>query len=117
MSVRLFHQGARVVLVVRRRGAGLESWWSPHAAPCDWAPILRPRLELLALSPVSEGPAALACRLGRIEWTAERYWSTISVRLERGSDTKRTLVAAALLKAARYALPASPASEEATCPQ
>jgi hypothetical protein len=107
MSVRLFHKGARIVVVVRRAGAGVESWWSPHVAPRDWAPIFRARLELLALSPVSEGDAALVCNLGRIEWTAERYWSTISVRFERGSDTKRTLVAAAVLRAARYALPAS----------
>ena len=117
MSVRLFHKGARIVLVVRRRSAGVEVWWSPHVAPCDWAPIFRARLELLALSPISEGDAALACSLGRIEWTAERYWSRISVRVERGSETKRTLVTAALLKAARYALPATPAIEEATCQQ
>lgn len=117
MSVRLFHKGARIVLVVRREGAGVESWWSPHVAPRDWAPILRARLELLALSPLSEGGAALACRLGRIKWTAGRYWSTISVRLERGSETKRTLVTAALLKAARYSLPPTPAIEEVTCRQ
>jgi hypothetical protein len=117
MSVRLFHKGARVVLVVRRWRAGVESWWSPHVAPCDWAPILRARLELLALAPISEGNAALTCGLGRIEWTAGWYWSTISVRLERGSAIKRTLVTAALLRAARYALPATPAIEEATCQQ
>jgi hypothetical protein len=110
MSVRLFHKGARIVLVVRRESAGIQSWWSPHIAPCDWAPILHARLELLALSPASEGNAALACSLGRIEWTAGWHWSTIAVRLERGSETKRTLVTAALLKAARYALPATQAS-------
>ena len=108
MSVRLFHKGARIVLVGRRDGAGEESWWSPHFARCDWAPILRARLELLALSPLAAGDAELACSLGRIKWTAGRYWSTISVRLERGSETKRTMVTAALLKAARYALPATP---------
>jgi hypothetical protein len=108
MSVRLFHKGARTVIVVRRERAGVETWWSPHLSPCDWAPILGARLELLALTPVSEGSTTLTCSLGRIEWTSGRHWSTISVRLERGSDTKRTLVAAAVLKAARYALPASP---------
>ncbi|MGH9385392.1 MAG: hypothetical protein ACRD2N_14010 [Vicinamibacterales bacterium] len=106
MSVRLFHRGARIVLVVRRGSAGVESWCSPHLAPREWAPIFRRRLDVLALSPVSEGDTALACSIGRIEWTALRYWSTISVRLERGSATRRTLVTAALLKAARYALPA-----------
>jgi hypothetical protein len=117
MSVRLFHKGARIVVVVRREGAGTETWWSPHAAPRDWAPILRARLDLLALAPVPGGPAALACRLGRIEWIGRPYWSTISVRLDRGSDTKRTLVSAALLRGARYDRPAIPALEEATCQQ
>jgi hypothetical protein len=116
MSVRLFHKGARTVIVVRREGAGVESWWSPHVIPRDWAPILRARLELLALAPIAEDHAALACSLGRIEWTAGPYWSTISVRLERGSDRKRALVTAALLRAARYALPAT-AIEEATWQQ
>jgi hypothetical protein len=116
MSVRLFHKGARIVLVTRRAGAGVEDWWSPHLAPRAWGPILSARLELLALSPVPDGAAALTCRLGRIEWTAADYWSTISVRFNRGSDTKRLLVTAALLRAARYALPATPA-EEATCQQ
>lgn len=104
MSVRLFHKGARIVVVVGRVSAGVESWWSPHLSACDWAPILRDRLDLLALPATAEGDTALACRLGRIEWTTGRYWSTISVRIERGSDRKRMLVAAALLKAARYAL-------------
>lgn len=108
MSVRLFHKGARIVLVVRRERAGVESWWSPHFGPREWAPILRAQLELLALSPNAESDASLACRLGRIKWTIGRYWSKISVRLERGSEAKRTIVAAALLKGARYALPASP---------
>jgi hypothetical protein len=117
MSLRLFHKRARTVLVVRREGAGVQSWWSPHVMPSDWAPILRARLELLALSPISQGNTALVCNLGRIEWTDRRYWSTISVRLERGSDVKRTLVTAALLRAARYALPAPPATEEATWQQ
>jgi hypothetical protein len=109
MSVRLFHKGTRLVFVVGREGAGVETWWSPHLAPRDWTAILLERLDLLALAPVPENGAALACRLGRIEWTAAAYWSTISVRLDRGSDTKRSLVAAALLNAARYALPAPPA--------
>jgi hypothetical protein len=108
MSVRLFHKGARIVFATRRAAPGVESWWSPHASRRNWAPILRSRLELLALEPIAEEPTAVSCRLGRIEWTVAPYWSTISVRLERGSETKRALVTAALLRAARYALPAKP---------
>jgi hypothetical protein len=102
MSIRLCHKGARIVIVVRRGGAGVESWWSPHFAPRDWAPIFQDRLELLALSPLPDGDSAMACRLGRIVWTNSRCWSRITVQFERGTDVKRTLVAAALLKAARY---------------
>ncbi len=107
MTVRLFHKGARIVVVVRRARAGVESWWSPHLGRRDWAPILGAGLDLLALSPAAEGDTVLTCRLGRIEWTTGRYWSTISVRLDGGSERKRTLVTNALLKAARYALPAN----------
>ena len=106
MSVRLFHKKARIVLVVRRAGPGVESWWSPHFNRCAWAPVLRNQLELLGLNVTPEA-SALTCMLGRIEWIVGGYWSTISVRLERGSEKKRMLVAAALLRAARYALPAA----------
>ena len=95
--------------VRRREGAGRESWWSPAFNRCDWAPVLRTQLELLGLT-ATDDRTSLTCKLGRIEWTVGRYWSTILVRLDQGSETKRTLVAAALLKAARYALPASAGS-------
>lgn len=111
MSVRLFHKKARIVLVVRRQGAGVESWWSPRFNRCDWAPVLRDQLGLLGLPAQSEA-SALQCPLGRIEWIVGRYWSTISVHFDRGSDIKRTLITAALLKAARYALPATASERE-----
>jgi hypothetical protein len=104
MSVRLFHRGARVVLVVRRLAPGQVCWWSPSLTPPDWGAILAPQLALLGLPP-RPGPdnTSLSCRLGDIRWTIARPWSIIWVRLEGGSDTKRRLVAAALLRAARYA--------------
>ena len=104
MSVRLFHRGARLVFVVRRTGPGQVCWWSPSLRSPDWAAILAPQLALLGLPPRrgTEG-ASLSCRLGNIRWTTARRWSIISVQLEGGSERKRQLVAAALLRAARYA--------------
>ena len=101
MSVRLFHKNARLVFVVSRRGPGGETWWSPHRAPREWAAVLAPALDLLVLPPrIAAG--GLTCRLGSVDWTNERYWSTITVRFGAGSATKRKLVCAALLRAARY---------------
>ena len=107
MSVRLFHRGARLVLVVRRERPGRETWWAPHQRPHDWATLLARPLSLLGLSPRREALQSVVCALGRIEWTVGRHWSTIRVDLDRGSEKKRRLVTAALLKAARYALPAA----------
>jgi hypothetical protein len=105
MSVRLFHRGARLVLVVRRRSAGDETWWSPHFTIPGWAEILGRQLGLLGLPPAAEAAGRLTIRLGEINWIAASYWSIITLRLHAGSDVKRRLVATALLKAARYARP------------
>jgi hypothetical protein len=104
MSVRLFHRDARLVFVVRRFAAGDERWWSPHIAIPDWCAIFSAQLTLLGLDagPDARG-SSLSCRLGHIGWTTSRRWSMIVVRLTKGSDTKRRLVAGALLRAARYA--------------
>lgn len=102
MSVRLFHRGMRIVFVVRRGTDGAVRWWVPSVRPHNWAAILRRPLELLELDPRIDGSSTITFRLGRMGWTVSRCWSTIWLRLERGSGPKRTLVAAALLKAARY---------------
>lgn len=105
MSVRLFHRGARLVLVVRRRGAGDETWLSPHLTIPDWGQILGRQLALLGLPPVPDAAARLTIRLGEINWIVRSHWSIMTLRLHAGSDGKRQLVTAALLKAARYARP------------
>ena len=102
MSVRLFHKNARLVLVASRDGAGGQTWWSPHRAPRDWPAILTPALTLLALDPVEGATGPLRFRIGSMDWTNVRYWSTITLRFDGGTERKRELVAAALLKAARY---------------
>lgn len=104
MSVRLFHRGARLVFVVRRLAPGDVRWWSPYVNSPDWGAILGNQLALLGLpSQRGAGGMSLSCRLGEIHWTSARCWSIIALRLGGGSETKRRLVAAALLRAARYA--------------
>lgn len=114
MSVRLFHKNARIVLVTSRNGSAEQIWWSPHLAPRNWAAVLHPALTLLVLAPEGRGETTLRFRLGSMHWTNARYWSTITLRFDAGSERKRELVAAALLKAARYKLAAGsrqPAAE------
>jgi hypothetical protein len=105
VSVRLFHKGARLVLVIRRAAPGSERWWALCWTRHDWRSILLDPLLLVGLDPRSDGPRSLVCRIGRLEWTEARRWATIDLRLDGGSATKRQLVAAALLKAARYGRP------------
>jgi hypothetical protein len=106
MSVSLWHRDSRLVIVVRRRSPGDETWWSPYVRARDWRTILSPTLALLALAPLDAGGEALTCGLGRIGWSDRHWWSTIVLQLNGGSIRKRKLVTAALLKAARYARPA-----------
>ena len=106
MSVRLFHKGARLVLVVRRDAPGNERWWAICRPRHDWLTILSGPLALVGLEPRVAGPSSLLCRIGRVEWTETRRWATIDLHLNGGSATKRQLVATALLKAARYGRPA-----------
>lgn len=106
MSVRLFHRGARIVLVLRRRAPGHELWWSPHRVEPDWPAILGHQLQLLGIAAAASRDGALALTpAGQIQWQTGRWWSIMTLRLDAGSETKRRLVAAALLRAARYARP------------
>ena len=103
MSVRLFHQGARLVIRGRRPDAGRETWWAiGRQPPDDWRQILERPLVLLDLEPRMDGACTLACKLGAVTWTRGWRWATIDVHLDQGSAARRTLVTAALLKAARY---------------
>jgi hypothetical protein len=112
MSVRLFHRGARLVFVVRRVAPGGERWWSPHLARPAWHTVFGAALVLLGLPFDSPTEHSLSCRLGQIDWTTERGWSIMTLRLNGGSETKRRLVVAALLKAARYSRPERHIAEE-----
>ena len=103
MSVRLFHRGARLVLVLRRTADGDQRWWAPFRRPDDWGEVLKQPLALLDLEPQLDGPGTITCSIGRVKWTRSCRW--IDLQFNRGSATKRRLVAGALLKAARYGRP------------
>jgi len=107
MSVRLFHRGARLIFVVRHRPSGRARWWAPGFRRYDWDGILLRPFVLLGLDPHPDGPGSITCSMGRLVWTSGRCWTTIELYLNGGSTTKRELVAAALLKAARYGRNAS----------
>jgi hypothetical protein len=95
MSVRLFHRGSRFVVVQRRLEGDTSEhrWIALHRSTHPWDLIFSRALQVLEL----------AGRPGiELHWTAQTYWTTIDLRLTQGSLRKRQLIAAALLKAARY---------------
>jgi hypothetical protein len=108
MSVRLFHKNARLVVVVRREQTETtrERWLSVHLTSHPWRRILETALGRLDLPASGSEPApdTLAFALGELRWTGGRYWTTISLALNRAPLRKRQLIASALLRAARYQL-------------
>jgi hypothetical protein len=95
MSVRLFHRGSRVVLVLGRDESDISQhrWLAVHYSTHPWDQIFAKAIAILDLT------AAPGLDL---HWTVQRYWTKIDVRLTQGSLRKRQLIATALLKAARY---------------
>jgi hypothetical protein len=101
MSVRLFHRGARVVIPLSKSDAS-HVWCALHVRKIAWAPIFGPTLDLLGLGGESNGEA-LRFAGGSLDWTNGAFWTTIRLRLPPCSPKKAALLAAGLLKAARYA--------------
>ncbi len=123
MSVRLFHRGGRLVVRAGRTGSQVSIWRALHLRPIAWQDVFRPALVLLGFTVETEdgalrfgtGPSTtagtnpstmLGAGSGSIHWTRGAFWTTIRVELPRGSPPssmkKMDLLAAALLKAARY---------------
>jgi hypothetical protein len=104
MSVRLFHRGGRLVIRTGRAGRQASTWRALHLRPIAWQDVFRPALELLGFTVEAEegalrfGPS----HGGSIRWTRGAFWTTIRVQLPACSSKKTELLAAALLKAARY---------------
>lgn len=101
MSVRLFHKGARLVLPAPA-GDGVRVWIALHHRPVEWPAIFSGAVSLLGYAGAPE-PDGLVFKDGSVRWTRGPMWTTIRLRLPSGSPKKQALVAAGLLKAARYA--------------
>jgi hypothetical protein len=119
MSIRLFHRGGRLVMRSSRASRQASTWRALHLRPVVWEDVFRPALALLGFTVENEdgalrfgtspstglgtGPSTTAgMSTGSIRWTRGAFWTTIRVQLPACSAKKRDLLAAALLKAARY---------------
>ena len=109
MSVRLFHRGGRLVMRSSRASRQVSTWRALHVRPVAWEDVFRPALALLGFTVETRGWGACRDRsfttlgeTGSIRWTRGAFWTTIRVQLPVCSARKAELLAAALLKAARY---------------
>jgi len=118
MSIRLFHRGRRLVMRSSRASRQVSTWRALHLRPVAWQDVFRPALALLGFTVETEdaalrfgtGPATelgtasttAGMSTGSIRWTRGAFWTTIRVQLPVCSAKKGELLAAALLKAARY---------------
>ena len=116
MSIRLFHRGGRLVISASGAGSQARTWRALHLRPIAWQDVFRPALMLLGFTAsavdsglefasateLGTGPSAPLGTGGSIRWTRGAFWTTIRVQLPRCSAKKGDLLAAALLKAARY---------------
>ena len=76
-------------------------WRALHVRPIAWADVFGPALALLGFTTAAvEG--ALRFDGGSVRWTKGPFWTTIRLELPACSPKKEALLAAALLKAARY---------------
>ena len=107
IRLRIFHPGRRVWRLRKRyRGEILmESWISFRLRPPDWEKIFSSTLDLIWL-PNTPQPARIQLRdqHGFIAWHESRWITKISIRIEGFSAPKKSLIATALLKAARFYL-------------
>ena len=101
MSVRLFHARTRLVIRTRSGDRGF-TWRAFHRRPIDWTLVLTPALSLIGFSVAARAGGITFGDGGSIDWTRGALWTTIRLRLPPCSDRKAALLAAGLLKAARY---------------
>jgi hypothetical protein len=107
IRLRIFHPG-RQVWRVRKRYEGeilMESWISFRSRPPDWEKIFASTLDLIWLPNTPQAARIqLSDRHGFIAWHESRWITKISIRIEGFSAPKKSLIATALLKAARFYL-------------
>ena len=101
MSVRLFHRGARLVARVTT-GQRDVTWCAFHRREIGWAGLFAPALLLVGFASEQDPGGMRFGDGGAISWTRGVLWTTIRLRLPPCSERKAALLAAGLLKAARY---------------
>ena len=106
IRLRFFHPGRRVWRVSRRSDHALEERWvALRRVPPRWEKIFSSTLDLIWLShTVQPGHIQLDDERGFITWNEHRWVTRITIRLQRFSAAKQSLVATTLLKAARFHL-------------
>jgi hypothetical protein len=85
-----------------RSAEGSFIWYALHRRPIDWPLVLTPALSLVGFSAAMRTDGITFGDGGSIDWTRGALWTTIRLRLPPCSDRKAALLAAGLLKAARY---------------
>lgn len=101
MSVRLLHKHTRIVLPLGTRD-GRRRYYALHRRSIPWASVFLPALQLVGFHP--EGTVnGFRFDGGRLEWTTTLVGTSIQLQLPECSRKKSALLAAGLLKAARYA--------------
>jgi hypothetical protein len=78
-------------------------WIAIHARERDWAVVFRNALDLLMeTSQVERQQISFAEGAGQIAWQRTAFWTIIRLDMAAFSEKKRRLLAAGLLKSARY---------------
>jgi hypothetical protein len=78
-------------------------WLAVHRRERDWAAVFGNALRLLMeTSDLHQQVIRFADGAGQITWRRTSFWTMIRLKLNAFSREKRALVAAVLLKSARY---------------
>jgi hypothetical protein len=107
IRLRFLHPGRHVWRLWRKRDPIVveETWISPRRAHTNWERIFTSTLDLIWLPNTIQAESILLNnRHGLIMWHEGRWVTKIMIRLEGFSEAKQTLIAAALLKSARFQL-------------
>ena len=106
IRLRVLHPGRHVWRLWKLRDSVLEETWiSLRRAPPNWEKIFTSTLDLIWLpNTAHSGRIQLSDQHGSIIWHEARRVTMITVRIEGFSIPKETLIATALLKAARFHL-------------
>jgi|SRR5450432_2062701 hypothetical protein len=105
IRLRIFHPGRRVWRLGRRYESEslMETWISLRLNPPDWEKIFSSTLDLIWLPNTPQaGRIQLSDQHGFIAWHEGRWLTKIGIRIQGFSAPKKSLIATALLKAARF---------------